>query len=441
MIETKVVWFKDFTRWDVDFFIGTQNILTNFKLEFLGNMLKPRKEKIRANNYDGITPIVSKIPFSTEHIEIRKDLTTKMDMYAVYKDDLLVSNINFHQGALAICKDDKLFASTHYQPYIIDNKLINSKFLIFILKSKAFQDYVKTKKTKGIKTESNFNFIKNLQIPLPPMEIQNKIVADIEEIQNKIKALQKQEKELKDEIERYIYIALGLEKEQKVEQKKAFVVEFKDLNRWDVAYNQNTKINNTTYKYDIEELNNICYMNPKINLKNLIKEDKSVSFLSMDSVENDGKTFYPKLKKANENKGFMKFQNNDLLWAKITPCMQNKKSLIVNNLENGYGFGSTEFFVLRPKDLSEVDMKFILEFLRTDYVIEKAKETFKGSAGQQRVPKEFLEDLQIPLPPLNIQKEIVNFVENKKRAIKENQIKIIDLTKEINNTIDKIFIS
>ncbi|CUU73759.1 type II restriction-modification enzyme [Campylobacter hyointestinalis] len=218
-------------------------------------------------------------------------------------------------------------------------------------------------------------------------------------------------------------------------------MEFKDLNRWDVAYNQNTKINNTTYKYDIEELNNICYINPKINLKNLIKEDKSVSFLSMDSVENDGKTFYPKLKKANENKGFMKFQNNDLLWAKITPCMQNKKSLIVNNLENGYGFGSTEFFVLRPKDLSEVDMKFILEFLRTDYVIEKAKETFKGSAGQQRVPKEFLEDLQIPLPPLNIQKEIVNFVENKKRAIKENQIKIIDLTKEINNTIDKIFIS
>ena len=86
-------------------------------------------------------------------------------------------------------------------------------------------------------------------------------------------------------------------------------------------------------------------------------------------------------------------------------------------------------------------MKFILEFLRTDYVIEKAKETFKGSAGQQRVPKEFLEDLQIPLPPLNIQKEIVNFVENKKRAIKENQIKIIDLTKEINNTIDKIFVS
>lgn len=440
MIETKVVWFKDLNLWTVA--LQDKNFVSSsFDVVRLGELI------IDLSNERKITIIDNKIynepTISSKNNTITARKTAFGEEFKVKKriqilpNDLVISRMHTQNGLFAFSKDE--FVSTNtFIPFKIFEKKINPKFLFNILKLVLS----KLQKFDSVNRETyTTEEILNLEAPLPPMEIQNKIVADIEEIQKKIKALQKQEKELKDEIERYIYIALGLEKEQKVEQKKAFVVEFKDLNRWDVAYNQNTKINNTTYKYYIEELNNICYINPKINLKNLIKEDKSVSFLSMDSVENDGKTFYPKLKKANENKGFMKFQNNDLLWAKITPCMQNKKSLIVNNLENGYGFGSTEFFVLRPKNLSEVDMKFILEFLRTDYVIEKAKETFKGSAGQQRVPKEFLEDLQIPLPPLNIQKEIVNFVENKKRAIKENQIKIIDLTKEINNTIDKIFIS
>lgn len=439
MSKIQVVWFRDLTRWDTEYFMGNHSLHSKFKLEYLSKILTPRKEKIKPNEYDGVTPIVAKIPFQSSYIELRKEPRTRMDMYTIYKGDLLVSNINFHQGAIAICKENKFYASTHYQPYIIDNSLVNSEFLVLVLKQTSYQQYISSKKTRGIKTESNFNFIKNLQIPLPPLEIQNKIVADIHAIQTKIKALQVEEKRLKDEIEAYIYIALGLQKPQSVQKQKVFVVRFKNLERWDIVYNQNAySQTSTNAKLNKHHLQELCDINPSVDMKELIRQDKNVSFIPMERLETDGKSFAPLLKKASLHKGFSKFQNDDLLWAKITPCMQNKKSVIVKGLENGVGFGSTEFFVLRSKDSNQTDIHFILQILRTDLVIEQAKLHFKGSAGQQRVPKEFLENLQIPLPPLQIQKEMVETIEQKTSQISKMSQERIALQNSIESKLQEI---
>lgn len=441
MSKIQVVWFRDLTRWDTEYFMGNHFLHSKFKLEYLSKILTPRKEKIKPDEYDGITPIVAKIPFQSSHIELRKEPKTRMDMYAIYKDDLLVSNINFHQGAIAICRENKIYASTHYQPYLINNALVNSEFLVLVLKQNSYQQYISTKKTRGIKTESNFNFIKNLQIPLPPLEIQNKIVADIHAVQDKIKALQEEEKRLKDEIEAYIYITLGLQKPQNTAKQKVFVVRFKDLERWDISYNQNIyKQDSKNTKIDTYFLQELCDINPSVDMKELIKQDKNVSFIPMEVLENNGKSFAPLSKKASLNKGFTKFQNDDLLWAKITPCMQNKKSVVVSGLENGVGFGSTEFFVLRAKDFHKTDIHFILQILRTDLVIERAKLHFKGSAGQQRVPKDFLENLQIPLPPLDTQKEIVRHIEQKTSHIQKLTQERIALRDSIESKLQEMLI-
>ncbi|WDL70162.1 restriction endonuclease subunit S [Helicobacter winghamensis] len=151
--------------------------------------------------------------------------------------------------------------------------------------------------------------------------------------------------------------------------------------------------------WEVKTLGEICEINPKIDFKELTKLEREVSFLPMEAVKTDGRTFEKFQRKAKEAQGFTKFADNDLLWAKITPCMQNKKSLVVNGLKNGFGFGSTEFFVLRSKDSRQINIHFILQFLRLDLILQNASETFKGSAGQQRVPKEFLQNLKIPLPP------------------------------------------
>lgn len=173
------------------------------------------------------------------------------------------------------------------------------------------------------------------------------------------------------------------------------------------------------------KLGDICEINPKTK----IQKDIKISFLPMKCVLNDGKGFITRQINSTASKGYTKFQNGDIIWAKITPCMENKKSAIVLNLQNGYGCGSTEFFVLRTD--KSINKSFILLILQSDFLINQAKNTFKGSAGQQRVPKDFLSNFKIPLPPLEIQNEIVAHINELKSEIKTIQTKQEKLNLEV----------
>ena len=108
------------------------------------------------------------------------------------------------------------------------------------------------------------------------------------------------------------------------------------------------------------------------------------------------------------SKGFTVFEDGDVLFAKITPCMENGKAALARNLTNGIGRGSTEFYVLRPG--SKVLGEYVYHFVRQPQFREKAKRHFTGTAGQQRVPKSFMEDVPMPLPTLDEQRRIVGIL-------------------------------
>ena len=99
-------------------------------------------------------------------------------------------------------------------------------------------------------------------------------------------------------------------------------------------------------------------------------------------------------------KGYTYFEEGDILFAKITPCMQNGKHALACNLSDGIGFGTTEFHVLRPAP--QVRAEWLLHYLRQHSVLEAAQRTFTGSVGLQRVPDSFLRDLEMPLPSLEV---------------------------------------
>ena len=129
-----------------------------------------------------------------------------------------------------------------------------------------------------------------------------------------------------------------------------------------------------------------------------INNDKSVSFLPMDAIDEVTGSISYLLSKPSEEarKGYTYFQNGDILFAKITPCMQNGKCCIARELHNGYGFGSTEFVVIRPN--KDIYRKWIFYFLRTSEFRKYAEDHFSGSAGQQRVPIDIIENALIPVP-------------------------------------------
>ena len=108
-------------------------------------------------------------------------------------------------------------------------------------------------------------------------------------------------------------------------------------------------------------------------------------------------------------KGYTAFQNDDVIFAKITPCMENGKFALASALHNGRAAGSTEFHVFRPRP--SLLPKYLLHFLFTPYVRRGAKMNMKGAAGQLRVPIQFFESLRIPLPAPEEQRRVVSHLD------------------------------
>lgn len=150
-------------------------------------------------------------------------------------------------------------------------------------------------------------------------------------------------------------------------------------------------------------------INPPIDKTELTNETK-VSFVPMTNVgEKNNKVLY-EIKDYQEVKtGFTPFMKGDLLWAKITPCMQNGKSFIADNMPTKHGFGSTEFHVLRLKN-ENLYLPYLWVILSDSNILEAAQGMFSGSAGQQRVTDVFLENFPVVLPPYNLQIELADKV-------------------------------
>ena len=135
----------------------------------------------------------------------------------------------------------------------------------------------------------------------------------------------------------------------------------------------------------------------------MLDDNTLVSFVSMPDVSEDGKINVDTYRAYGEvKKGFTNFKEGDVLFAKITPCMENGKGALATGLENGLGFGSTEFHVLRPN--ATIVLGQWLYYLTSWSAFRKdAEKHMTGSAGQKRVPKSFLEKYEVDLPTIDDQ--------------------------------------
>lgn len=115
------------------------------------------------------------------------------------------------------------------------------------------------------------------------------------------------------------------------------------------------------------------------------------------------------------NRGYTQFADGDVIFAKITPSMENGKSAVANELENGIGFGSTEFHVLRS--YGAVMPEYLWRFVRQKVFRENAQKVMSGAVGQQRVPADYLRAHPLPLPPIAEQRRIVAKIDSLTRRI------------------------
>lgn len=160
--------------------------------------------------------------------------------------------------------------------------------------------------------------------------------------------------------------------------------------------------------WGITTLGECCELNPK--RPRVIDDELLVSFVPMPAVSEDGKIDCSDIKPYKEvRKGFTYFAENDVLFAKITPCMENGKGAVAKGLEGGIGFGSTEFHVLRPiAGKSNPYWLYILTMFESFRV--GARKVMTGTGGQLRVPIGYLNDYSITLPPIDLQDRFEEFV-------------------------------
>ena len=149
-----------------------------------------------------------------------------------------------------------------------------------------------------------------------------------------------------------------------------------------------------------------------LNPKNDLADDLETAFIPMPCVMDGFRNLHTfEIKKWKEiKKGFTHFAEGDIGVAKITPCFQNRKSVIFRNLKNGYGAGTTELTVVRTIN-ETVLSEYLLWFFKTEYFIANGVKSFTGTAGQQRIHKDYLATCLIPLPSLDEQKRIVAKIE------------------------------
>lgn len=166
-------------------------------------------------------------------------------------------------------------------------------------------------------------------------------------------------------------------------------------------------------------LGEVCEINPRRPSIDRCDETPT-TFIPMEAVDAKSGVAGSRVRPFGEiKKGYTYFAEGDVLFAKITPCMQNGKHAIARDLLDGIGFGTTEFHVLRPSE--HITAEWIHFFVRQPSVLLEATEHFTGSVGQQRLPQEYLFNRKIPLPPLVEQQRIAIVLKNQMAAVEKGQ--------------------
>lgn len=170
-------------------------------------------------------------------------------------------------------------------------------------------------------------------------------------------------------------------------------------------------------------LGTIAEINPPGPTRSELAPDALLDFVPMAAVSESGQMVVPEQREFRElGGGFTAFQADDVLVAKITPCFENNK-ITRASVQSIYAFGSTEFHVVRCQS-GVLDPGYLTYFLRQDRIRRDGERWMTGSAGQRRVPRQFLEELPVPVPPIAEQKRLATILDQADDARRKRKVSL-----------------
>lgn len=323
------------------------------------------------------------------------------------RGDILFS-VTGSYGIVVNIKTDRQFC---FQRHIgLIKPTISNEYLSFVLMSnyiKSLCDKLATgtaQKTVGLDT------LRSLYVPIAPIEEQERIVAKIKHLFLQISFLEAGKGKLvaviKQAKSKILDLAIhGKLVPQDSNDEPASEL-LKRINPKAEITCDNPQYGKLPKGWILTKVKDVFSINPK----NKAETTQAAGFIPMTNICEGFKNQYSYETKewGKIESGFTHFADGDIAVAKISPCLENRKSMVLGNLPNGIGAGTTELHVFRPLC---VDALYGLYFFKSDCFIKNCVGTFNGVVGQQRVGKSIVKEIHFPLPPLTEQHRIVTKIE------------------------------
>ena len=334
----------------------------------------------------------------------------KVDNYIFNERLLLVgedgANLLSRAKNNAFFAEGKFWVNNH--AHILDSypkKVLD--FVAIVINSMNLEMYISGSAQPKL-SQDNLN---RIPIPLPPLAEQQRIVAEIERWFSLIDTIEQGKENLQNTIKQTKNKILDLAIHGKLvpqdpNDEPASEL-LKRINPKAQIPCDNEHSRKLPPNWIFTKIKNVFKINPRTQAD----DDTDVAFVPMASISDGFRSLftYDIRKWGGIKSGFTHFQNGDIAVAKISPCLENRKSVVFNSLPNGLGAGTTELHIFRPLG---IDVFYALYFFKSNSFIKLCVGSFNGVVGQQRIGKAIIENISFPLPPLAEQKRIVRKIED-----------------------------
>ena len=280
------------------------------------------------------------------------------------------------------------------------------QYLKFYFESGYYWEQIEQRSVGVGQPNVNGTILGNLHVPIPPIHEQFRIVSELSKwmgiidiIENNQTDLQALIKQTKSKILELAIHGKLVPQDPNDEPASELL---KRINP-DFTPCDNAHYTNLPDSWCLVDIKSIFTINPK----NKIKDDIITGFVAMTDIADgySNKFKFTPRSWGDIKKGFTHFSEGDIVVAKISPCLENRKSAIITSLPNGIGAGSTELIVFRSQCVLP---EYGLYFFKSDFFINHCVNSFSGVVGQQRISKSTIENIAFPLPPIAEQRKIID---------------------------------
>jgi type I restriction enzyme S subunit len=437
------VWFKDLERWDVKFF--SSNLISVFPLEPLANFIREHNERVNlfeypeekfrilgVNNVDGIF-----LAYDTLGSRINqpyKKVSAKDFAYNPYR-------VNVGSIGLAPKELAGNYISPAYVVFSVDETKLLPEYLNLILKADWYNKTLRATTAGSVRQNLTFELLGTLKIPSPPLPVQQKIVNYWKEGQEKICQKKKTIDDIKSVIEKYFFDALGLKYLKNKTLAKCFTMQWADIVRWGVNHNQMKLISSdlTKGKYPVVKLGSILERMQYGTSEKASNTQLGTPILRIKNIKNGTIDYsdlkYIKLPQKSEQ-GLL-LNKGDILIIRTSGSRELVGTCATFDKEDNFVYAS---YLIRlcidyKKAIPEYTTFFVTSPVGRQQVLSSSRHIMQNNINTQEIS-----ELNIVLPPLNVQKEIMRHIFEKQKQMQKTKKEITECEQNLKKKIEAIIL-